>query len=77
MKVRLARWLKHNSDSYRCGWIGIGLDCNAVFCVGKIVEKKKIQMNKMHNTSSSSNQSIRLIKVNVKNNNDNNNSNNK
>ena len=37
---------------------------------------KKNHMNKMHNTSSSSYQSICLIKVKVKNNNSNNNDNN-
>ena len=66
------RWLTaRNSQAF---WIG--LDWNALFRVDKIVEIKN-QMNKMHNTSSSSYQSICLIKINVKNNNDNNNSNNK
>ena len=45
---------------------------NALFRVDKILEKK-YHMHKMHNTSSSSYQSICLIKVNVKNNNNNNN----
>ena len=54
----------------------IELDWNALFRVDKIVEKKN-QINKMHNTSSSSYQSICPIKVNIKNNNDNSNSNNK
>ena len=54
----------------------IGLDWNALFRADKILEQN--QMNEMHNTSSSSYQSICLIKFSVKNNNsDNNNSNNK
>ena len=52
------------------GWIG--LDWNALFCVNKIIEKN--HMHKMH--SSSSYQSICLIKVNIKNNNNNNNNDN-
>ena len=48
------------------------MNSNALFRVGKMV-KRKYHMHKMHNTSSSSYQSICLIKVNVKNNNNNNN----
>ena len=59
-------------DRFSSGWTG--LDWNALFRVDKIVEKN--QISKMRSTSSSSYQSIYLIKVNVKNN-DNNNSNNK
>ena len=61
-------------DRFSLDWIR--LDWNALFRVDKIVEKKN-QINKMHNTNSSSYQSICLIKVNVKNNNDNNNGNNR
>ena len=65
--------VNHYDDSMlRFDWIG--LDWNALFHVDKIVEKKSNYL--MHNTSSSSYQSICLIKVNVKNNNNNNDNNN-
>ena len=61
---------------FRKFWIGLGWIGMLYFVLRNY--RKKSQMNKMHNTSSISYQSIRLIKVNVKNNNnDNNNSNNK
>ena len=53
-------------------FLWIRMNSNALFRVGKMV-KRKYHMHKMHNTSSSSYQSICLIKVNVKNNNNNNN----
>ena len=53
----------------------IRLDWNALLRVDNIVEKKN-QINKIHFSSSSSYQSIWLIKVNVTNNNDNNNNSN-